>query len=158
MEASPRLNVSIDEPNIDANVSKVKRRTKNDKDLITLSGCRQTTYWRFPPNLTHCPNKRCGAEFEDRSDAIEHYKEMHAVHCILCPKCDRPIAAQNKTNLLVHYASQHPGEMPPYPNVMQSPSNSHTTPKLKKSNEMTTPMVYPYLSINYMNESLTINL
>lgn len=149
MEASPRLNVSTDEQNIDANVSKVKRRTKNDKDgdLITLSGNNQTTYWKFPLNIRHCPNKRCSEEFENRSDAIEHYRQTHARYCILCPICDRPIAVQNKANLMVHYSNKHPGEMPPYPNVVQSPSKSHTTPKLKKSIEVTTPMVYPYFLI-----------
>lgn len=149
MEASPRINVSMNEQNIDANVSKVKRRTKNDKDgdLITLSGYNQTTYWKFPQNIRQCPNKRCGAEFEDRSDAIEHYKQMHAVHSILCSKCDTPIAVQNRANLMLHYTSRHPGEMPPYPNVVQSPSKSHTTPKLKRSNETTTPMVYPHFLI-----------
>ncbi|XP_055296597.1 zinc finger protein 271-like [Sitodiplosis mosellana] len=85
-----------------------------EDDLITLNGCGVQTVWRFPTDLKHCPNLRCGLEFGVRSDVIVHYKKCHASHSILCPICDKPISAQSSKDFKSHHKKIHPNEELPY--------------------------------------------
>lgn len=87
---------------------------EEENDLITLSGCGQTTYWRFPQDLKHCPVQSCRIQFGVRSDAINHYQKRHAIYSLLCPICVKPICAQRKYDFQTHFAKVHPMEEMPY--------------------------------------------
>lgn len=105
----------------------MKNEKDEEDDLITLSGFGQTTYWIFPSNITHCPVGRCKAVFEERFQAIQHYKQSHADISIVCPKCDRPVVARKRKDFLTHYARRHPGEEPPLSNPDANPNSSMST-------------------------------
>lgn len=80
-------------------------------DLIMLSGAGQIGYWRFPLNLTECPNLRCHANFSSRAKAILHFREIHAKNYIHCSICDKPIYAHGSTkDFLKHCQRMHPNE------------------------------------------------
>lgn len=85
----------------------------DENDLITLSGCRQVTQWRFP-NTKSCPVISCRVLFGIRSDAIRHYKKRHAQTSILCPACKRPIVAQFPNQFLKHFTNIHPNTAIPF--------------------------------------------
>lgn len=85
-----------------------------DDDLITLRGCGQTTYWRFPQDSKQCPVKRCEEKFDSRLDAIAHYKLNHAMKAILCTLCDRPIAVNQPGTYEKHYLRLHPFKRMPF--------------------------------------------
>lgn len=125
------INIGDNDKNTEDNVPEENNGVKNDSDkeddLITLGGFGQTTYWIFPSNITHCPVGRCKAVFEERSQAIRHYKQSHADMSIVCPKCDRPVVARQRKDFLIHYARRHPGEEPPHSNSDANPSSSMST-------------------------------
>lgn len=79
-------------------------------DWILLEGCGQLTQWKFPAELKVCPVKKCGIQFTVRSDAIVHYKNLHAKNTILCSICDVPIYAERLKDLEKHYHGAHPDE------------------------------------------------
>lgn len=92
----------------------IERKNDKDNDLITLGGCGRITQWRYPNNLMQCPNVKCCKEFETRSNAIAHFKELHAKDAILCSICQKPIAAQYESVFIRHWERKHPQMKMPY--------------------------------------------
>lgn len=106
-------------------------------DLITLGGCGQITYWRFPLNATLCPYFRCKSTFKYRSNAIAHYKKIHAPDQILCTICEKPIVATYITYFYKHYREKHPGvDIPENMNISveedRQPTQVRITNMMKK--------------------------
>lgn len=88
-----------------------QRRLSDDneeEDLITLRGGGVVTHWRFPPDLRECPIRQCNMEFDNRSDAIAHYKVWHAPSNLFCSVCDRLIPTYNLKNYKEHFQNVHP--------------------------------------------------
>lgn len=80
-----------------------------EEDWITLSGGGHITQWRFPKYSSACPVLGCRIQFRNRSEAIAHYKERHAMNAILCSICDKPIRIDTKPNGFIdHYQRLHP--------------------------------------------------
>lgn len=78
-----------------------------DEDLITLRGGGIFTQYRFPQS-TDCPSKCCNREFDNRSDAIVHYKIWHALNFMFCFECEKPVCTNNLNNYKEHYEQMHP--------------------------------------------------
>lgn len=64
-------------------------------------------HWRFPKNVSRCPMSGCNAAFKLRSEVLNHYRTAHALNCILCPACEKPILATYNTNVIRHYQTSH---------------------------------------------------
>lgn len=79
-------------------------------DLIILNGFRVSTEWRFPKDITCCPNHCCRLEFESRPAAIDHYKEKHANLYCFCSICEKPVSAKD---FIRHYQRMHPNNEVP---------------------------------------------
>lgn len=74
----------------------------DDDDLITLSGLGRITYWRYPKKKWQtCPVGQCNWKFEDRSDAIAHYKTAHSHSTICCHICHKAIVTYHLSNIRV---------------------------------------------------------
>lgn len=86
----------------------------NDDDLITLNGCGQITQWRFPKGMERCPLISCQELFDDRSEAIDHYKMQHAKKSILCYVCDIPIYTYSSKDFEAHFRRMHPDAEIPF--------------------------------------------
>lgn len=93
-----------------APVSESRNRNNTEDDFITLRGQGIITKWRFPPNITQCPVRRCYASYASRSDAMAHYKEKHARFSILCPICVKPIITHSAKDYYSHHLSIHPND------------------------------------------------
>lgn len=90
---------------------------ETENDVITLSGCKRITKWRFPAKMKHCPVTKCHKSFQSRQSAIAHYTKIHAPNSFYCSICEKPLALQNVTNLLLHFRNRHPGKkIPPKEN------------------------------------------
>lgn len=129
---SPVSAKSINEFNRHIRRHREKGETVDNKvdDVIELSGCFRSTYWRFPKEMTRCPNQRCRLKsFKTRADAIAHFKAEHASNNILCSHCNKPIYVKyNASKLKRHYESIHPDKSferdykaIPMSNVQQNP-------------------------------------
>lgn len=87
----------------------------SDNELISLGELTEyeTTEWRFP-DTQNCPLRSCAIHFESRKIAMEHYRENHAKHAVLCEICNYPIMLLSATHHLVgHFARKHPNVEPP---------------------------------------------
>lgn len=97
-----------------------------ETDLITLRGGGIFTQYRFPQS-TICPSRKCNREFDNRSDAIEHYKIWHAVQWMFCSQCDKPVYTNKLKNYKEHYEKMHPkSEIPPVKLIEPIVPNSDT--------------------------------
>lgn len=93
-----KRDLKYDEDNLNADFEEID-------DMITLNGFGIQTVWQYPKNITYCTNRSCGCTFDNRSDAINHYKEQHADQFILCSVCTKPVAARS---FIKHYKNIHP--------------------------------------------------
>lgn len=85
-----------------------------EDDLIQLSGCGQSTFFRFP-NTTRCPIYNCPVDSGFRSRAIAHYKRKHAKDSIFCEECKKPVGAKCLNTFHTHYTEYHPNaELPAF--------------------------------------------
>lgn len=84
-------------------------------DPITLSGCGQVTYWRFPTNMTRCPLLSCQETYPTRSATMNHFKIFHAKNAILCHLCDKPIFTYSFEGFNEHFRRFHATEPLPFP-------------------------------------------
>lgn len=86
----------------------------DEDDLIRLTGCGQSTSFRFP-NTTRCPIYNCSVDSGYRSRAIAHYKRKHAKDSIFCEECQKPVSAKSLHTFLKHYNEIHPNaELPQF--------------------------------------------
>lgn len=70
--------------------------------------------WRFPDTTT-CPVLGCGKQFNSRREAMDHYKERHAMFSIFCHLCSKPIRTDvHKNGFIEHFEQQHPHKKVPY--------------------------------------------
>lgn len=83
-------------------------------DVIILKGFGKNTKWRFPKYITNCPVLGCGLAFATRFDAINHYKDQHVDHFILCSICVKPISSKSLSQFKRHYTTIHPNERIPF--------------------------------------------
>lgn len=84
-------------------------------DLITLGELTEyaNTVWPFP-DTKRCPVRSCGMMFRTRTKAIEHYRENHAKHSVLCHICKYPLMLLTAAHHLAgHFARKHPTVTPP---------------------------------------------
>lgn len=87
------------------------QNNNGEDDVVTLSGGGHITQWNFPENITICPVISCRLQFQNRLQAIDHYKERHAKYAILCSICNKPIRVDIRTNeFIYHYRRSHPNE------------------------------------------------
>lgn len=77
------------------NYHKNDSQTDEIDDLIISNGFGVTTCWRYPEDINYCLNLGCGLIFENRSDAIKHYKRQHADHFVFCSICTKPVSVDN---------------------------------------------------------------
>lgn len=90
------------------------QNNNGEDDVVTLSGGGHITQWNFP-DTTLCPVMNCRLRFQNRSQAIEHYREKHAKFAILCSICDKPIRVDtNKNGFIYHYRATHPNHPLPF--------------------------------------------
>lgn len=92
----------------------MENTTNEEDDMITLHGCGQITYWRFPQNIKQCPKISCLEDFDSRLDAIDHYRQQHAEKAILCTLCNKPISTLQAWNFEDHFRRMHPFKTIPY--------------------------------------------
>lgn len=83
-------------------------------DTITLFGLGKTTNWTFPPEINYCPHPSCQEEFENRAEAINHFRSMHSQSVILCSECSKPIFTYSIDGFKEHYRNSHPDAKIPY--------------------------------------------
>lgn len=89
----------------------VTQNEHNDvDDVIILRGRGQNSKWHFP-NTTQCPAKKCLLNFNTRSEAIDHYKRLHAGHYTMCLTCKKPISVSCYSNWKRHCLT-HPNAEP----------------------------------------------
>lgn len=84
-------------------------------DTILLSGLDRTTFWKFPQQ-NFCPHPYCQKDFENRSEAIGHFKSEHAKYAILCSVCEpqKPIYTYSRVGFKAHYRNHHPNAEIPF--------------------------------------------
>lgn len=92
-------------------------KSDNDQDeLITLSARGITTYYSFPPHITHCPKPTCLERFETRLIAKNHYIAEHASEAIFCSLCSKPITVNllHPDAFVKHFQKMHPFNKIPF--------------------------------------------
>lgn len=90
-------------------------KDKSENDLVTLGELTEyeNTVWQFP-DVKRCPLRSCGRGFSTRSQTIEHYRETHAKHAVLCRICNYPLMLLTAAHHLDgHFLRKHPTETPP---------------------------------------------
>lgn len=103
----------------------------DEDDMITLYGCSQTTYWRFPENMTLCPVSSCNETFEVRSEAIKHFRESHAQHSIHCSICEKVITTYSFEGYMAHFYNFHPDEIAPL-NLNEQSRNTDSNEQIEE--------------------------
>lgn len=83
-------------------------------DLIELTGCGKISQWRFPKDLERCPISSCQELFDDRFEAIDHYRKEHAKNSILCYICAIPIYTYSFKDFEAHFNRMHPNDGIPF--------------------------------------------
>lgn len=96
--------------------------------MIYLTGGGHISQWHFPENTSICPVLGCHLQFQTRFQAIEHYRQRHAMYAILCKICSKPIRIDTKKDAFVsHYRRMHPDQAVP-----TEFDDSPSPPKIKK--------------------------
>lgn len=76
--------------------------------MIILKGGSHVSEWKFPPNITKCPSRKCASDFTNRIEAIAHYRKKHAMNYQYCSKCKMLIPTHKMKNFNSHYLKVHP--------------------------------------------------
>ncbi|XP_031628721.1 uncharacterized protein LOC116344364 isoform X2 [Contarinia nasturtii] len=92
-----------------------KRIYIDEDDIIPLVARGIETYWSFPKSTGNiCPIGVCKLKCASREDAINHFKDQHANHSVLCSICDKPISVRSNADYKLHYQRLHPNKRVPH--------------------------------------------
>lgn len=95
-------------------------------DIVFLFGLGKKTQWKFP-KISYCPHPSCQEEFENRNQAIDHFRCVHSQSVILCSECFKPIFTYSIDGFKEHYRSSHPDAEIPY-DFNETSTNYHMPP------------------------------
>lgn len=74
--------------------------------MIILKGAGEIKTWQFP-NITNCPVPKCPKQFENRTEAIIHYKKKHIMNYQYCDICKGPVPTHNCKKFSDHLKKDH---------------------------------------------------